>query len=180
MLALSDPDPALLLPVGTTLQPKVFIRNATDKTFTAHIRFNWRSATASGRSEPLDLAFKPNETRVVDVAALQTQKLLPADAHWAAVILSASVLPDELLAVAGSYDQTGRYGTQTPFSDQLATHWEGGKWEVDGTHNSLVTIANGSDKTAAGTTNHLLQSRKRPVSTRADAVPRRADGAGLR
>jgi hypothetical protein len=148
MLALSAPDPALLLPAGTTLQPKVFIRNATAKTFTAHIRFNWRSATASGRSVPLDLAFKANETQVVDVAALQAQELLPADAHWAAVILSASVLPDELLAVAASYDQTGRYGTQTPFSDQLGSHWEGGKWEVDGTHNSLVTIANGSDKTA--------------------------------
>ncbi len=148
MLALSDPDPALGLPAGTTLQPKVFIRNATGKTFTAHVRFNWRSATASGKSAPLDLAFKPNETQVIDVAALQSQKLLPADAHWASVILSAPVLPNELLAVAASYDQTGRYGAQTPFNDQLASHWEGGKWEVDSTHNSLVTIANGGNKTA--------------------------------
>jgi hypothetical protein len=148
MLALSDPDPALRLPAGTALQPKVFIRNTTGKSFTAHFRFDWRSATASGKSAPLDLAFKANETQVVDVAALQTQKLLPADAHWAAVILSAAALPDELLAVAASYDQTGRYGTQTPFSDQLASDWEGGKWQVDDTHNSLVTIANGSDKIA--------------------------------
>ena len=57
-------------------------------------------------------------------------------------------LTRELLAFAASYDQTGRYGTQTPFSDQLASDWEGGKWQVDGTHNSLVTIANGSDKIA--------------------------------
>jgi hypothetical protein len=148
MLALSDPDPALRLPAGTTLQPKVFIRNTTGKSFIAHIRFDWRSETASGKSAPLDLAFRPNETQVVDVTGLQAQKLLPANAHWAAVILSAAVQPDELLAVAASYDQTGRYGTQTPFSDQLASHWEGGKWEVDGTHNSLITIANGSDKIA--------------------------------
>jgi len=146
MLALSDPDPALGFPVGTTLQPKVFIRNPSGKSYTAHIRFNWRSATASGKSAPLDLPFKANETRVIDVDALQAQKLLPADAYWASVILSAPVLPDELLAVAASYDQSGRYGAQTPFSDQLAAHWEAGKWEVDSMHNSLVTIGNGSNK----------------------------------
>jgi hypothetical protein len=148
MLALSNPDPALGFPGGTTLQPKVFIRNSASKAVTAHLRFNWRSATTSGKSAPLDLAFKANETQVIDVAALQAQKLLPADAHWAAVILSASVLPEELLAVATSYDQTGRYGTQTPFSDQLASHWEAGKWEVDSTHNSLVTASNGGNQAA--------------------------------
>jgi hypothetical protein len=148
MLALSNPDPALGFPAGTTLQPKVFIRNASGKAVTAHLRFNWRSATTSGKSAPIDLAFKANETQVVDVAALQAQKLLPADANWASVILSASVLPDELLAVAASYDQTGHLGAQTPFSDQLATHWEAGKWEVDGLHNSLVTIANGGNTLA--------------------------------
>jgi len=146
MLALSTPDPALGFPAGTKLQPKVFIRNTSSKTLTAHLRFNWRSATTSGKSTPLDLPLKANETQVIDVTALQAQKLLPADANWAAVILSASVLPDELLAVAASYDETGRYGAQTPFSDQLAPHWEGGKWEVDGTHNSLVTISNGGNK----------------------------------
>ena len=62
------------------------------------------------------------------------------------MILSASVLPDELLAVATSYDQTGRYGAQTPFNDQLASHWEAGKWEVDGTHDSFVTVTNGGNK----------------------------------
>ena len=148
MLALSNPDPALGFPAATTLQPKVFIRNASTKTVTAHLRFNWRSATASGKSAPLDLAFKANETQVIDVAALQTQKLFPTDANWASVILSASVLPDELLAVAASYDQTGHLGAQTPFSDQLATHWEAGKWEVDSLHNSLVTIANGGNTPA--------------------------------
>ena len=73
MLALSNPDPALGFPAGTTLQPKVFIRNASNKAVTAHLRFNWRSATTSGKTAPVDLAFKPNETKLVDVASLQAQ-----------------------------------------------------------------------------------------------------------
>ncbi len=146
MLALSDPDPALGFPAGTTLQPKVLVRNASARSFTAHLRFSWRSATTSGKTTPIDLPFTPNQTQTIDVAALQAEKLLPADARWAAVILSAPVQPDDLLAVAASYDQTGRYGTQTPFTDQLASHWEAGKWEVDGMHNSLVTVGNGGNK----------------------------------
>jgi hypothetical protein len=147
MLALSSPDPALGLPAGTILQPKVFVRNTSTKTYTAHIRFNWRSATAAGKTAPIDLLLKPNATQAVDVAALQAQKLIPADAHWAAVVLSAPIQPDELLAVAASYDQSGRYGAQTPFSDQLAFHWEGGMWQVDSTHNSLITATNGGSQT---------------------------------
>jgi hypothetical protein len=147
MLALSDPDPTLGFPAGTTLQPKVLVRNTSAKTYTAHIRFNWRSAVTTGKSAPIELKFRPNETRSVDVAALQAQKLLPADAHWAAVIISAPVQPDDLMAVATSYDHSGRYGAQTPFNDQLAPHWEAGKWEVDSMHNSLVTVGNGGNKT---------------------------------
>jgi hypothetical protein len=146
MLALSTPDPALGLPAGTALQPMLFVRNSLVKTVTAHIRFNWRSRTSSGKSAPIDLILKANETKVLNVGTLQDGKTLPPDADWASVILSAPVLPDELLAVAASYDQTGRYGAQTPFSDQLAPHWEGGKWEVDGAHNSLSTIINGGNK----------------------------------
>jgi hypothetical protein len=58
-----------------------------------------------------------------------------------------------MMAIAASYDQTGRYGAQTPFSDQLASHWEAGKWEVDAMHDSLVTLGNGGSKaTRAGLT----------------------------
>jgi len=148
MLALTTPDPALGFPDETALQPKLFIHNAAGKAFTAHIYFNWRSAAMSGKTAPLALPFKPNETQELDVAALQAQKFLPSDANWATVILSAPVLPEELLAVAASYDRTGRYGTQTPFNDQLASHWEAGAWQVDSTHNSLVTISNGGNKPA--------------------------------
>ena len=146
MLALTDPDPALGLPAGTALQPKVLLRNTSNRSYTAHIHFNWRSATATGESAPVDLVLQPNATQMVDVTALQAQKLIPADAHWAAVILSAAIQPDDLMAVASSYDQTGRYGAQTPFSDQLAFHWEAGQWEVDSMHNSLVTIGNGGNQ----------------------------------
>src|ERR1035441_7208125 len=52
------------------------------------------------------------------------------------------------MAVAASYDQTGRYGIQTPFTDQLAAHGEGGQWEVDSMHNSLVAIGNAGPKPA--------------------------------
>ncbi len=164
MLALSNPDPALAFPSGTTLQPKVFIRNASGKAVTAHIRFIWRSAATTGKIAPLDLLLQPNETKVVDVTALQAQKLLPADAYWASVILSAPVQPDDLLAVAASYDQTGRYGAQTPFNDQLAPHWEGGKWEVDGTHNSLVTITNGGSKPALAQLTILYNQERANIS----------------
>jgi hypothetical protein len=146
MLALSTPDPALGLPAATTLQPMLFVHNTLAKTVTAHLRFNWRSATNTGNSAPIDLILKANETKVVDVSALQDGKTLPNDANWASVVLSAPVLPDDLLAVAASYDQTGRYGAQTPFNDQLASHWEGGKWEVDSAHNSLSMIINGGNK----------------------------------
>jgi len=45
--------------------------------------------------------FQPNETKLIDVAALQTQNRLPPDAQWAAVILSAPVLPDAQLQKNG-------------------------------------------------------------------------------
>ncbi|HKI26418.1 MAG TPA: IPT/TIG domain-containing protein [Candidatus Sulfotelmatobacter sp.] len=146
MLALTEPDPALAVPAGTRLHPEIFLHNTSGKSYTAHIRFDWRSATGTGKTAPIDLALQPNQTSLVDVAALQAQKLIPADAHWAAVILSGPMQPDELMAVATSFDQTLRYGAQTPFNDQLAGQWEAGMWEVDGTHDSLVTIGNGGNQ----------------------------------
>lgn len=51
--------------------------------------------------------------------------------------------PDEVMAVAASYDATLRYGAQTPFSDQMTSHLEGGQWQVDNTHTSLIAAGNG-------------------------------------
>ena len=146
MLALSSPDPALALPPGTALQPQLFIRNTTGKTLTASLRFNWRNATNTGAAPGPSLTLNPYATRRIDVAALQAGGTLPKDANWASVTLTTNGLPDELIAVAASYDQTLQYGAQTPFSDQLSFRWEGGMWQYDPYHDSIITAGNGGAK----------------------------------
>ena len=61
-------------------------------------------------------------------------------------IITTNSKPDELMAVAASYDSTLRYGAQTPFSDQLTFRWEGGMWEYDPYHSSIITAGNGGTK----------------------------------
>jgi hypothetical protein len=146
MLALSNPDPALAFPVGTILQPQLLVRNTTPKHINAFLTFNWRSDGASGKSPGQALHLNPYETRRIDVAALQDGKTLPQNAQWTSVILVTSGLPDEVMAVAASYDQTLKYGAQTPFSDQLSHHWAGGQWQYDLYHNSIITVGNGGAK----------------------------------
>ena len=146
MLALSHPDPALAFPEGTVLRPQLFVRNALAKPVNINVRFNWRNASASGKAPGPAFRLGPYETRRVDVGALQTANMLPKDANWASVVLTTSGLPDEVVAVAASYDETLRYGAQTPFSDQLAFHWVGSLWEYDAQHDSLITAGNGGTK----------------------------------
>lgn len=146
MLALSNPDPALAFPPGTTLQPKIFIRNTTGKPIDAALRFNWRAGGTTGKASGPQLRLLPYETRLLDVAALQDGSILPQQANWTSVTLTSNALPDELMAVAASYDQSLRFGAQTPFSDQLAFHWEGSMWEYDTYHDSLITVGNGGTK----------------------------------
>ncbi len=146
MLALTNPDPALAFPPGTTLQPQLFLRNTTAKSVDAALRFNWRNAGTTGKAQGPILRLSPYETRRIDVAALQDGKTLPADANWASVTITTNSQPDELVAVAASYDATLRYGAQTPFSDQLTFKWEGGMWEFDPHHNSIITAGNGGTK----------------------------------
>jgi hypothetical protein len=146
MLALTNPDPALAFPEGTVLQPQLFIRNTTNKPFTAAVRFHWRSDATTGNAQGPSLQLRPYETRRIDVAALQAANMLPKDAHWTSVTLTTNSLPDEVIAVAASYNTTLQYGAQTPFSDQLAFAWEGSLWEYDPQHNSLITAGNGGTK----------------------------------
>lgn len=143
MLALTHPDPALGFPTGTVLQPKIFVRNTTAVPVQTGLWFNWRSDRSSGSSEGAILRLNPYETQQVDVAALQKNRTIPVEAHWASVELSISGRPNDVMAVAASYDSTLRYGTQTPFNDQLTYRWEGGEWLVDATHNSIITAGNG-------------------------------------
>jgi hypothetical protein len=147
MLALSNPDPALAFLPGTRLQPQLLLRNTTANLINAALRFNWRTdAGATGKGQGPTLRLNPYETRRVDVAALQDGKTLPADANWASVTITTDSKPDELMAVAASYDATLRYGAQTPFTDQLAFKWEGGMWEYDPYHDSIITAGNGGTK----------------------------------
>jgi len=146
MLALTNPDPAMAFPSGTTLQPQLFVHNTTEHKVTATLQFNWRMESTIGKAFGPALQLQPYETRRIDVGELVDGKTIPKDAHWSAVILKTNGLPDEVMAVAASYDETLRYGAQTPFSDQMTFRWEGGKWEVDRDHDSIVTAGNGGTK----------------------------------
>jgi hypothetical protein len=143
MLALSNPDPALAFPPGTVLQPQIFIRNTTAKPIDAAIRFNWRTGSTTGKAAGPQLHLLPYETRLVDAGALQDGTVLPQLPNWTSVTLTGNALPDELMAVAASYDETLKYGAQTPFSDQLSHEWKGGMWEFDPYHDSIITAGNG-------------------------------------
>jgi len=145
MLALSNPDPALAFPPGTTLHPELFVRNTTGKPIDAALRFNWRTANSTGKAPGPAVRLAPYETRRIDVAALQNGTL-PKEANWTSVTITTNSKPDELMAVAASYDETLRYGAQTPFSDQLTFRWEGGMWEYDPYHDSIITAGNGGTK----------------------------------
>jgi hypothetical protein len=158
MLALSNPDPALAFPTGTTLRPQLFVRNTDGKPADASLRFNWRGIGATGKGPQITLHLNPFETRRVDVAALT----FPPQANWASVTLTSNSQPDEIVAVAASYDETLRYGAQTPFSDQLNFQWEGGMWEFDAQHDSIITAGNGGTKpTQAAFTIYYNQGTQR-------------------
>jgi hypothetical protein len=162
MLALTQPDPALAMPEGTTLQPQLFIRNTTGKPVVATLRFNWKGDNATGKGAGPSLQLLPFETRRIDVAALQDDKTLPKSAHWTSVTLTTNCKPDEILAIATSYDTNLRQGAQTPFTDQLSFAWEGGMWEYDAQHNSLITVGNGGlQPTRAGLTLFYNQGTQR-------------------
>jgi hypothetical protein len=71
MLALTNPDGILAFPPGTTLHPRLFIRNTTSKPANAALRFHWRTASTTGAAAGPTLHLNPYEIRLVDVAALQ-------------------------------------------------------------------------------------------------------------
>jgi hypothetical protein len=146
MLALTTPDPSLAFPEGTQLQPQLFVRNTTAKPIDTALQFNWRDSGNSGKAVGPAIRLSPRETRRIDVAALQSSGVLPKQANWASVTLTAQSSPDEVMAVAASFDETMHYGAQTPFSDQLSYKWEGGMWEYDAYHSSIMTAGNGGTK----------------------------------
>jgi hypothetical protein len=161
MLALTNPDPILALPAKTVLQPMLLIRNTTAKSVKVDLSLHWRNASADGRGTLPELTLAPFEIRKVDIQEVQNKGTIPLDAYWAQVTMMTDTLPDEVMAVAASYDATLRYGAQTPFSDQLIAHLEGGQWQVDANHTSLIAAGNGGDKPAkAALTFFYDQGRK--------------------
>jgi hypothetical protein len=162
MLALTHPDPALAFPEGTLLHPELFVRNTLGKTVNANLRFNWRAENTTGTATGPSFRLGPYETRPIDVAELQRASVIPDEANWATVVLTTDGKPDEVVAVAASYDKNLRFGAQTPFSDQLAFHWAGSMWEYDAQHDSLITTGNGGNKPLrAALTIYYGQGQKR-------------------
>src|SRR5260370_36228759 len=100
MLALSNPDPALAFPPGTTLQPQLFLRNTTAKPIDAALRFNWRTSGTTRKALGPTLRLSPFETQRIDVAALQDGRTLPQNAQWTSVTITTNSKPDELMAAS--------------------------------------------------------------------------------
>lgn len=144
MLALENPDPALQLPSNTVLHPEIFIRNTANRPVKAQVMLHWRRDPKNGRAALPEITLAPNETRIIDVKQLQDSGAIPADAYWAQVTIVTNTAPRETMAVASSFDDTLRYGAQTPFSDQLSAHLEGGAWRVDANHDSIIAAGNGT------------------------------------
>jgi hypothetical protein len=105
LVGLSSPDPMLAYPPDVVLHPTLLLRNATLTTLDAMLQVAWKSPTATG-SIPMKVpAIAPEETRLVDLTALQKQGL-PVDATWANVSLSYLGRPGDLVPIAASYDAT--------------------------------------------------------------------------
>ncbi len=145
MLALAHPDPELAFPPSTLLHPMLFVRNITSHSQTVELDFAWRAdEEAKGYVKGPRFELGPLETRLVQIDELKPDQAPPLSAHWSSVYLRTSAKPDEIVAVAASYDDTLRYGAQTPFIDQLSFLWKGGQFEFDENHNSLITVGNDS------------------------------------
>ena len=62
--------------------------------------------------------------------------------HWASVKLTGPNSPGDIVAMAISSDVTGRYATESVFTDTVGRSFAAGEWQVDANHNHLVAVAN--------------------------------------
>jgi hypothetical protein len=142
MMALSRPDPSLAFPSGTTLVPRVFLWNASQTAMPVSVSLDWSGGTDSGTYHlPVNLA--PGQVHTLDLGQFQRNGGIPQEASWSTVKIAYSGRSADLVAVALSYDETYRYGLQTPFSEGTNRVLKGSMWHADGIHNTLITTGNG-------------------------------------
>jgi hypothetical protein len=115
-----------------------------------HTELARRSGHGQAKLPPLELA--PFATQQLQIGAMQKQLAIPDDAHWALVSLTTPASPDDLVAVASSYDASGKYNLETLFSSNVAGHFAGGEWRADLNHNQIMAVTNSGQKA----TNALL------------------------
>jgi hypothetical protein len=139
MMALANPDPVLMFPAGTKLMPQVFLRNTTAGALPVAASLQWRNPSQSGSVTLPEMVLAPGVTRVLNLA----DTAVPADAYWSTVLLHYQGRRGDVVPIATSFDESGRYGLQTPFSEGVSHLWKGSMWHVDATHNSLITAGNG-------------------------------------
>ena len=156
MLALSEPDPALGLPLTTLLRPTVLVRNTTSKKVSANISLAWRGdSVGKGQVNLPELQLAPFATQQLEIWAMQKQLGIPQDAHWALVSLTTNAAPDDVIAIASSRDCTGVYDIETKFVGGRGGNFAGGEWRTDATHNQLAAVTNvGTQPTDALLTLH--------------------------
>ena len=142
MVALRTPDPALGFPSDVVLNPFIFISNTTAATQALSLDVHWRKPGQWASTPLLIENLKAGETRKIAIADLQKSGQVPPDAHWANVEISTDGEPGDVIAVAASYDDTLRYGTQSPFTRMVSSYWKGGMWKADHHNNSFITAGN--------------------------------------
>jgi hypothetical protein len=58
---------------------------------------------------------------------------VPPGAYWATIVLNYQGRRADVVPIATSFDESGRIGLQTPFSETAAHLMKGSMWHVDGT-----------------------------------------------
>jgi len=153
MMALSQPDPVLAFPQGTKLIPQILLWNAGTKAVAVSPIIDWKDGSASGRFQHPVIELSPYQSKIIYLDDFQLTQQIPSTAMWSTVTLSYIGTRADVVAVALAYDQTNRYGLQTPFSEGTSRLWKGSMWHVDGNHNTIITTGNGgSEPTTAQVT----------------------------
>ncbi|HKW17787.1 MAG TPA: hypothetical protein VJO35_09790 [Terriglobales bacterium] len=103
--------------------------------------------------KPRDMGHPAGEAKVLDLSTFQLAGDIPASAQWSTVRVGYKGRTADLVPVALSYDEGGRYGVQTPFGEGTSPLFKGSMWHVDTTYNTIITTGNGgSEPTAAEVT----------------------------